>query len=217
MQFHGRFRSDLEFPEVDLISIEVSSLAEWPDDLGLRGSHFRLFLAGNLDGYSDFELKEFADRLLHQGCVAVDIYSDDRFHDLMDNVWLMHDPYGRAFIPGQEKESVDDGRTLMTADVFDEEIERGVWQHLFVGMVDDGYVGTCLTSVALVLAEGEWASRVRVVLDDPIQFDNQLHPLDEDEIEAAKTQTGPWDLAFIPASQVPPEQHPFPKPLDSGS
>jgi hypothetical protein len=206
-EFFGFLEGPDELPKRALVATAIASINDWPDEVQLPSPHFALLIAGPLAGYSDFELKVFADKLHHQGCAGVTIFETDgdRFEDIYTHVFIFHDPYGRVFLPGKPASAFIGGDHDLVMAMSDREFDHGIWDFLFLDVIAPAYRATCLTWLAIAVGDSAVHQRICSALSDPIDFDQLVVGPDEEEPDPE--YVGSW-MEFTPVDDIPLAERP---------
>lgn len=144
----------------ELFSLSLPRIEEFPDFLVLPSPHFALFLAWDARGAPAELIHRLSVSLIQQGLVYCCVWGPDskRVHDIFDHAVFERDPHSTDYsnIPTtwHEYEKLDDA----------------LWFFLNNTFPAEKYAGTCLSGLAVAVANDQWVSQINARLADPMSL-----------------------------------------------
>ena len=158
-------------PERDLYVGRVVDLDEWPATVAAPREPFVAFTALDARRLTHEQLREFASKLLNQGCVYACAWGADsgRVETAFDLVAVEADLAGQPFVAD----------VVMTTSHEDESLDDALWFSVFTAFPPD-----VDARAVLAVAEETWASEIELRLADCERWSADVLRADE---EAADT------------------------------
>jgi hypothetical protein len=141
----------------------LDRLEDWPDELGLAGSRFVLFLAADTTGLDDETIRRSAAKALGQGAAYVCTWGPgcSWAHDLFDLEIMKVDPKL-------------EGPFVLTTWHDDDTLDEALWFAVFVAYPGDERLEDCDATLAVAVGHREWHEQIRTRLRDPGALDDDV-------------------------------------------
>lgn len=137
--------------------LELDSLEDWPEELGMKSPHFVLFLACDARDIDDDDLAAFAGAALGQGMVYLSVWGEDaeRVHDVFDETDADVNPDSTA-------DSV-----VLSEWHEDEPLAEALRFAVATASPAHDHESTCRATLCVSVGNPDWAERMRGWLEDP--------------------------------------------------